>query len=130
MKQIFTWVVLSIISLGLTAQVVEDSMPATSVKQISPLGDLLNDSSQVFQNLEVYPNPIRDKVSIRFELTTSTPVSLQVFNLIGKQILVQPIEPFQGSIEQSLNLSSYPSGVYILRLETPQETLVRRLSKR
>lgn len=130
MKHIFTWVTLSILSLGLTAQVSEDSIAATSVSQVSSESNLLNDSTDIFQNLEIYPNPVRDKVTIRFELTTSTPVSLQVFNLIGKQILTQSIEPFQGSIEHSLNLSSYPSGVYILRLEAPQKTLVQRLSKR
>ena len=125
MKTIFTIGITLLLTLGLSAQEVKNVPIAQAGGN-----QLLSDTTQIFQELEVFPNPVQDKLTIHFQLTSPEPVTIQLFNLIGKQLQVLPIDPSQGFVEQLIDMGTYPSGIYILRLEASKETLVRRLSKR
>ncbi len=125
MKTIFTIGFTLLFSLSLSAQ----GQKNASVAQ-QEVNQLLSDTTQIFQEMEVFPNPVQDKLTIHFQLNSPTPVKIQLFNLIGKQLHVLPIDPSQGFVEQFIDMSTYPSGIYILHLEASKETIVRRLSKR
>ncbi|MBK9737209.1 MAG: T9SS type A sorting domain-containing protein [Saprospiraceae bacterium] len=58
----------------------------------------------------IYPNPASSEVTI----TTKEPTSLQIMDLYGRVLSKQDISEGQSTI----NLSTLPTGILILRLET------------
>ena len=81
-----------------------------------------------------YPNPFNPSTAIRFDLTTAGRVRLSVYDLAGQRIRLlqdghQPAGRHQlewnGADETGATVAS---GVYLLRLETDQGVLVRKMS--
>lgn len=67
-----------------------------------------------------YPNPFDGFTTIGFSLVRESPVSLQVFDLHGRQVanlLNRRVPP--GSYEISWDASDLPNGMYLLILRTP-----------
>lgn len=75
-----------------------------------------------------YPNPFNPSTTITYQLTSSSKVKLQVFNLLGREIATL-VNEFQSSGEQSVlwNASQSPSGVYIYRLTVENEVINRKM---
>ena len=84
--------------------------------------------------LEVFPNPFSDQATVRFFLPEAGTATVEVFNLQGQRI--QPLAA--GAFEAGRHeLSWYggaedgkalESGVYLIRLITEEEILVKRVS--
>lgn len=62
----------------------------------------------------VSPNPVTDKLTIDFQSTPTTQIS--VFNIVGKQI--DTFKPAVNDTKAELNFANYAPGTYILQLET------------
>lgn len=68
-----------------------------------------------------YPNPFNPTTTIRFDVPSSSRVSLSVFDMLGQQvaILVDGFV-FSGEHTATFDARALPSGAYIYRLETPE----------
>ncbi len=77
------------------------------------LDALLSLENQSNEQFSVYPNPVFNNVIIEFS-NFSELVNLRIYNTMGVLIIQ---ETLKDSIN-SLNLSSFPSGFYILNLQT------------
>jgi len=85
------------------------------------------------QKIEVRPNPFTNITTIRYQLATSGPAKLTVYNIAGQavRLLVHERRPagnneviWNGRGESMLPL---PPGVYFIRLETPEFRKVGRV---
>jgi len=67
--------------------------------------------------VEVWPNPARETVSIRFELSASDAVTLEVYDLLGRRVQRQDLgaRPASRHVEP-LNVSGLQAGTYVVRL--------------
>lgn len=68
--------------------------------------------------LEVYPNPATDHISVQYVLTESTPLSFEVYNLLGvqvKQLTVETQAP--GEQTAAIDLSGLEEGIYFLKMK-------------
>lgn len=75
-----------------------------------------------------YPNPFNPSTQINFGLPQAGHVKLQVFNLLGKKIVTLVDGSMQaGRQSVTFNASNLPSGMYIYRLETASNVLVRKM---
>jgi hypothetical protein len=74
-------------------------------------------SSNESETVSVYPNPVRDRVSVKGENIQS----VEVFNLVGQKILTTE--------ETSIDLSDLNEGVYFLRVVSPSGTVTKRIVK-
>ncbi|MEM1097051.1 MAG: carbohydrate-binding protein, partial [Bacteroidota bacterium] len=75
-----------------------------------------------------YPNPFRDQTQIRYELPVPGPVTLDVFDPLGRKVRTL----VEGTVEAgthtvTLNAGDLASGTYVYRLKTEQRTLSRQL---
>ncbi|MCX6638898.1 MAG: T9SS type A sorting domain-containing protein [bacterium] len=76
---------------------------------------VIPNSSFVIRNCS--PNPFNPTTTIRFDLSQAAQVTLEVFDVNGRVVGVQHVEPLQaGSHEIQFDGSGLPSGVYIYRL--------------
>ncbi len=73
-------------------------------------------SSEVGRQLEIYPNPARDRVSLRLE--AGERAELELFDLAGRRQLAVPVA-FDAEGRSQLELpAGLASGLYLLRLRT------------
>lgn len=75
-----------------------------------------------------YPNPIREKTTIKFEIGNSQMVSLKVYDLYGKEIrtLVNEKKPI-GKYEVDFDASKISPGIYIYKLQAGSSELTKKM---
>ena len=99
------------------------------------IGKPLLTSSPLLQNenrnlvLDVFPNPSTGKVVLHTNLTKPTPLQLNVFNVLGKLLYTQYIEPklAQNQTWELNFLRLIQEKHLILQLKTPDEVVSKRL---
>jgi hypothetical protein len=76
-----------------------------------------------------YPNPFNPSTQIQFNLPADGPVRLAVYNLLGQRVrlLVDSTNLNAGTHQVTFEASDLASGTYLYRLETPQQTISRRM---
>jgi hypothetical protein len=76
----------------------------------------------------LYPNPTSSSTTLEISgLTSSGSVQLEVLNTLGQVVLRRDVQPRAGLVREQLDLRSVASGVYSVRVFTPQGTVVKRL---
>jgi hypothetical protein len=69
--------------------------------------------------LAAAPNPATAVVDVSYRLPRSGPASITLFDLLGRQVRVlADYDHTAGEHASLLDMSAFPSGVYVLRLET------------
>lgn len=76
-----------------------------------------------------YPNPFNPTTTLRFGLASHAPVTLAIYNALGQQVemLMSDKVLEAGTHEISWDARDLPSGLYVLRLITPDRQLSRKL---
>lgn len=93
-----------------------------------------DDANLVLQN---YPNPFRDETTIEYSIVEEGEVSLDVFDALGQAVVTLAVghrEPATYTVAwdgRSANGREVPTGIYVIRLSTPQgASAVRALKVR
>jgi TonB family protein len=94
--------------------------PAAPSNAHTQLGELK------FKSYFLAPNPSQGEFELRFQ-AAEKPTSVQVTNLDGQVIIEQQLNGFNGSYNETLNLSRQPKGIYILRIIQGEQQYVERL---
>jgi hypothetical protein len=69
-------------------------------------------------SVQIYPNPVKDS----FSLEADTPILwVKIYNVFGKQVA-------QFSVQERYDISFLKKGMYLLRLETQNGVVVRKLA--
>jgi len=75
-----------------------------------------------------YPNPFNGLSTIEFSIDKRSPVSLKVYDLLGRQVhVLLDEERLPGLHRVTWNSGSLPSGVYFYRLQSGSRTAVRKM---
>lgn len=76
-----------------------------------------------------YPNPFNPTTQIRFSLPQTSAVTLQVFDLLGRQVAQLADGTFAaGSHIVNFDASQLNSGVYVYRLQSDAVTITRKMT--
>ncbi len=67
--------------------------------------------------VDIYPNPARSELYVKWPGTTTTNVNMAVYNLEGKQMF-----QVQQNVQEPLNVNTLPAGVYLLRIQDGSQT--------
>jgi len=71
----------------------------------------------------IYPNPFNPTTTIRFDLPYSSAVHLNVFDLLGRRVSQLNLGTLSaGTHKTTWDGSNYPSGIYLFRLVTQQDS--------
>ncbi len=84
--------------------------------------------SDEFNLLSIYPNPFNPETTICLSLNKTSPVKLQIFDLSGCRIadLADDVYP-PGRIQFNWKAGEFPSGLYLVRLVTPEGITTRKI---
>ena len=82
--------------------------------------DVTSINENISDKVEVYPNPLKDKVTVMAEQMKS----LTVTNMTGQVVMRQDVD----TDETILDLSELNSGLYILNIETESGVMTRQIN--
>ena len=79
---------------------------------------------------DAYPNPFVDHVTIGFDIASAGPVSVKVFDILGREIatLIDHVLP-PGHHKASLHAPDLANGLYLFQVETRNTSSVRKLTR-
>ena len=103
-------------SLGMKAKII--------VEEATALTEPINENT-----VSVYPNPVFDQLSVRLNLTESTPLEVTLFDIQGKLVtILLPKTAVSGIFVQTFEISNdLVPGVYFLRMALGNSTTVRKV---
>jgi hypothetical protein len=102
--------------------------PPTSVEE--PGSEQTNiGAPRVFTLSQNYPNPFNPITTIQFTLKEDGPVTLKVYDLLGREVITLINGELRAGIYHtiSFNASALSSGIYIYRLTTGYNALIKKL---
>lgn len=90
----------------------------------------INTFSGKENTMNVYPNPAKENVSVKYTLAADAKVSLEIYNMLGVKVAV-PFSNRQsaaGSYNYTINTANYnlKAGVYFISLHIDGKTIVQR----
>ena len=80
-------------------------------------------------SLGVFPNPVAESGTIRYDLAEGGPVRVSVYDVRGREVAVVvsgDVEP--GSYSATVPVGSLAPGVYTVRMSAGPDVLTRRLT--
>lgn len=98
-------------------EVTDEDVTATGTTGID---DLLDP-----QSLKVFPNPISGEqdLNVRLSLKQSAEVNFSLHNMVGQTLINQTERMIAGPQAKTMNVSSLPAGVYLLRMNVNGESM-------
>jgi hypothetical protein len=94
--------------------------PTNGILQVLKMegGEILNGN-----NMEVYPNPYQDEVTITFKVEETTNATLSVYDLVGRKLVtILDTQIPDGIYNYTKNLGELKPGVYIVKLSVENGT--------
>lgn len=73
-----------------------------------------------FDGIEVYPNPINDHATIRFNMKKASAIEVNVLNIIGEQVAQYSFIGSQGTNTFALNVADLAKGTYLIQITDAQ----------
>ncbi len=84
--------------------------------------------SEVKDNINIYPNPAIESAVVEFELIQSAVVQLDLFDLLGKNVLHQKTQQLTAGINRlPLDIADMESGIYFVQLGIGEVAITRKL---
>ncbi|HRZ20952.1 MAG TPA: S8 family peptidase, partial [Bacteroidales bacterium] len=88
---------------------------------------LLDTTDVEMGTLQIYPNPFSQSIEFWINLPDHQKVKVFIFDITGKQIFFREIELFKGISQVTLENPVRVSGLYILKVQTQNESLVGKI---
>ncbi|HHN47690.1 MAG TPA: T9SS type A sorting domain-containing protein [Bacteroidales bacterium] len=86
-------------------------------------GNLIETSQLRFS---LYPNPTSGKLTLKFLQSYDSPITVVVYNLLGKKMFRQEIS---GSARKTFDLATFQPGLYLVRITIENRTSVHKIIK-
>ncbi|MBA3901786.1 MAG: DUF4397 domain-containing protein [Bacteroidetes bacterium] len=79
-------------------------------------------------NFLIYPNPVSNNINFTLDADLNN-ATVEIINLSGQVVKSLEQRNIQHSTNQSIDISSLPSGVYIFSIKTQNEVMVKKITK-
>jgi hypothetical protein len=79
------------------------------------------------EDMQLFPNPVSDQLSVRFDLKEATSLNVQVFNAMGQLVQNVATQQFASGRQQlTVDAAQLQNGMYFLRLQDGEQITTRR----
>ncbi len=100
-----------------------DQSATVVVNIVSSIAD-----ASIFSDLKLYPNPSTDMVTLEITAAEANELSVQVFDVVGKEMMITELTTNGGSVKTGIDVSTLSPGVYIVRISANGATVDQRIS--
>lgn len=127
----YTWYQPGYHSALLTISTVKNTL--TSYKVVSYARKQLANHQAVSEldgveaTLKLYPNPANSFVHISFNTSADGPVKISLVDVLGREAAVIADHEFHGEVNLSYNTTALSKGLYLVRVQSGEETITRKL---
>jgi len=80
-------------------------------------------------SINVYPNPTTGIVSLDIDNGTIGDFNVSVYNFLGSLITSKSYDTASGSMKINMDMSDYTNGIYILKIDSKNATVSKRIIK-
>ena len=80
-------------------------------------------------DISLFPNPVRDLLNIEFSMEESMDIEITVMSSTGQIVRQEVNNYYSGKQQIRISTSDLPSGLYLLRLKTDDNTITKRFIK-
>lgn len=87
----------------------------------------LGDQKLKLDQLKFYPNPGNGKFNLSFNLKEKGDTDIQVMNVEGRTVYSEKLKNFSGQYDKEIDISSEPKGVYFVKVNQGNHSLVKKL---
>jgi hypothetical protein len=87
----------------------------------------VSENDEAFNNLSVYPNPAGEELNISFISKESDYVNVSLVNMTGMTVYENVLLPNYTAFRNTIDVSRFAKGVYILRLNTETHDMVKKI---
>jgi len=78
----------------------------------------------------LFPNPFVNSFSVKFNLSESANVALELYDVVGKKMYIKPTEKLiKGEYQINIKSDTYPSGVYFLKFKLNNQFKIFKIIK-
>ena len=87
----------------------------------------IDDETVIASEIILYPNPGKDKLTIRFAAPVNEQLTYRIFNITGLLVLENQIDNNGDNLE--VGLEALPQGAYIFKVKSQENVIVRSFVK-
>ena len=106
----------------------ENNFSIYQSKMTTSITQGINEGNNAIQ-LELFPNPIADKLIISAVFTQAETIRISVLNAISQEIIHLSPESVKGTYNRTLDLSSLAAGIYYFRMDVGGKVLMKKIVK-
>ncbi len=77
--------------------------------------------------LQIYPNPANEKLNISLNKKDNRTLQIEIFSVTGSRKHMEKIEQGAGIFDISIDVSSLPKGMYIVRINDGEDSVNERI---
>jgi photosystem II stability/assembly factor-like uncharacterized protein len=114
------------------AFLLNQNSPYSNIVMVGVVGtegntSFIPDRFNLYQN---YPNPFNPETIIKFDIPNSTPVTMKLYNVLGKEVrsIINNVNYTAGSYEITVDFTTLGSGTYFYKIITPQYTEIKKMT--
>jgi len=125
MEKIYTFLLVFFIGLGCYSQQSTSLHPKTGT-----FSDKITVDAQSFTIEKVYPNPVKDLLTVDLNVGVAGEIQVSLINILGSEVKKwDGLALSQGDQKIKLDLSQFRSGMYILKIVKQDQVRTQVLKK-
>ncbi len=78
-------------------------------------------------DIHIQPNPNKGIFTLKANGLSCTSVKVDISDILGNHFYAKVFQPNKGSLDETLNMKSFPKGIYFLRIACGKQLLTKRL---
>jgi len=78
-------------------------------------------------NLNIYPNPASKQLNLAFVAQNTSSVSISLSNVAGMKVYDQTISNHSENYTQTIDVSSFPKGMYFINIRSENGNVIRKI---
>lgn len=82
------------------------------------------------EELNIYPNPATERISLGFNLPDFKPVLIEIFDALGRRVYFSDTYGLAGDNDLEINTQNFASGVYVVNVKIDQKYYQRKFTKK
>ena len=125
MKTYITFILIGMVALGSFAQSATSSDQKNGTSFIG-----INPENKSFSIFRMYPNPVKDFITVEFYSPEAGTVQASLINILGTEVKKWESNPIsKGDQKLKLDLSFLKTGIYFIKISSSEKVVTQVLKK-
>jgi hypothetical protein len=87
------------------------------------------ENEQFISDMNVYPNPVKENLNIRFVSNKSESIQIRMMNMNGQLVYQEQLNHFTGEYNKVIDMAGLSKGMYILQFVSDKDSFTKKVIK-